>query len=52
MSSTATDTLAKKDKPGTVISGGHLVAKALQAEGVDNIFLAPQAWRAAARDQD
>ena len=38
MSSTATDTLAKKDKSGNVISGGHLVAKALKAEGVDTIF--------------
>jgi len=38
MSDTATDTLAKKDKSGEVISGGHLVAKALKAEGVDTIF--------------
>jgi len=30
--------LAKKDKSGEVISGGHLVAKALKAEGVDTIF--------------
>ena len=37
-SRTATDTLAKKDKSGAVISGGHLVAKALRAEGVDTIF--------------
>ena len=35
---TATDTLAKKDKSGSVISGGHLVAKALKNEGVDTIF--------------
>ncbi len=35
---TATDTLAQKDKSGSVISGGHLVAKALAAEGVDTIF--------------
>lgn len=35
---TATDTLAKKDKSGGVISGGHLVAKALKNEGVDTIF--------------
>ena len=35
---TATDTLAKKDKSGDVISGGHLVAKALKNEGVDTIF--------------
>ena len=36
--STATDTLAKKDKSGGVISGGHLVARALKNEGVDTIF--------------
>jgi acetolactate synthase-1/2/3 large subunit len=36
--STAEDTLAQKRKDGTVISGGHLVAKALKAEGVDTIF--------------
>ena len=35
---TASDTLAKKDKSGDVISGGHLVAKALKNEGVDTIF--------------
>ena len=35
---TATDTLAKKDKSGSVISGGHLVARALKNEGVDTIF--------------
>ena len=35
---TATDTLAKKDKSGDVISGGHLVARALKHEGVDTIF--------------
>ena len=38
MSSTAEDTLAQKDKSGAVISGGHLVAKALKNEGVDTIF--------------
>ena len=38
MVETATDTLAKKDKSGTVISGGHLVAKGLKNEGVDTIF--------------
>jgi acetolactate synthase-1/2/3 large subunit len=38
MSDTATDTLARKDKTGNVISGGHLVAKALKNEGVDTIF--------------
>ncbi|UCH74927.1 MAG: hypothetical protein JSU82_03480 [Rhodospirillales bacterium] len=38
MADTATDTLAKKDKSGEVISGGHLVAKALKNEGVDTIF--------------
>ena len=35
---TAIDTLAKKDKSGNVISGGHLVARALKNEGVDTIF--------------
>ena len=35
---TATDTLARKDKSGSVISGGHLVARALKNEGVDTIF--------------
>ena len=35
---TASDTLAQKDKSGDVISGGHLVAKALKQEGVDTIF--------------
>ena len=35
---TATDTLAQKDKSGAVISGGHLVAKALANEGVDTVF--------------
>ncbi|MHA1599853.1 MAG: thiamine pyrophosphate-binding protein [Alphaproteobacteria bacterium] len=38
MSETATDTLARKDRSGEVISGGHLVAKALKNEGVDTIF--------------
>ncbi len=38
MSGTATDTLAKKDRSGDVVSGGHLVAKALRNEGVDTIF--------------
>ena len=38
MAETATDTLAQKDKSGNVISGGHLVAKALKNEGVDTIF--------------
>src|SRR5438093_8250259 len=35
---TAEDTLKQKTKDATVISGGHLVAKALKAEGVDTIF--------------
>ena len=35
---TASDTLAQKDKSGDVISGGHLVAKALKQEGVYTIF--------------
>ncbi len=38
MSKTAEDTLAQKDRSGDVISGGHLVAKALKNEGVDTIF--------------
>ena len=38
MSKTAEDTLAQKDRSGEVISGGHLVAKALKSEGVDTIF--------------
>ena len=32
------DTLAKKSRSDEVISGGHLVAKALKNEGVDTIF--------------
>jgi len=36
--STATDTLVKKSTDTSVISGGHLVAKALKNEGVDTIF--------------
>src|SRR5215467_9780729 len=35
---TADDTLRKKSTDAGVISGGHLVAKALKAEGVDTIF--------------
>ena len=35
---TASDTLVQKSKSEGVISGGHLVAKALKAEGVDTIF--------------
>ncbi len=38
LSTTDTDTLAKKDRSGAVLSGGHLVAKALKSEGVDTIF--------------
>ena len=38
VSDTASDTLQKKTKDASVISGGHLVAKALKAEGVDTIF--------------
>ena len=38
VSRTASDTLAKKSTAGDVISGGHLVAKALKNEGVDTIF--------------
>jgi acetolactate synthase I/II/III large subunit len=35
---TAEDTLKQKSKDAGMISGGHLVAKALRAEGVDTIF--------------
>ncbi len=37
-SNTASDTLAKKSRESDVISGGHLVARALKNEGVDTIF--------------
>ncbi|MCC7417666.1 MAG: thiamine pyrophosphate-binding protein [Acidobacteria bacterium] len=37
-STTAEDTLQQKSRDAGVISGGHLVAKALRAEGVDTIF--------------
>ncbi len=36
--STAEDTLQQKSRSADVISGGHLVAKALRNEGVDTIF--------------
>ncbi len=35
---TATDTLARKSRAADVVSGGHLVARALKNEGVDTIF--------------
>ncbi len=35
---TATDTLVQKSRDTDVISGGHLVARALKNEGVDTIF--------------
>jgi len=35
---TAEDTLQRKSRDANVISGGHLVAKALKNEGVDTIF--------------
>ena len=35
---TASDTLAQKSRDTDIVSGGHLVAKALKAEGVDTIF--------------
>ncbi|MDJ0611354.1 MAG: thiamine pyrophosphate-binding protein, partial [Kiloniellales bacterium] len=38
MSDTASDTLARKDRSGDVLSGGHLVAKSLKNEGVDTVF--------------
>src|ERR1700740_1450130 len=37
-STTAEDTLKAKSREANVVSGGHLVAKALKAEGVDTIF--------------
>ena len=36
--STADDTLKQKSRDPNVVSGGHLVAKALKNEGVDTIF--------------
>src|SRR5690242_1367685 len=36
--STADDTLRRKSTDANVVSGGHLVAKALKNEGVDTIF--------------
>ena len=36
--STAEDTLQRKSRDANVISGGHLVARALKNEGVDTIF--------------
>lgn len=38
VSNTADDTLARKSTDPNIVSGGHLVAKALKAEGVDTIF--------------
>src|SRR5271156_1483812 len=35
---TAEDTLQRKSREAGVVSGGHLVAKALKSEGVDTIF--------------
>ena len=37
-SNTAEDTLQRKSRDAGVVSGGHLVAKALKNEGVDTIF--------------
>jgi acetolactate synthase-1/2/3 large subunit len=37
-SRTAEDTPARKSREGELVSGGHLVAKALKSEGVDTIF--------------
>jgi len=37
-STTAEDTLKQKSRDANVVSGGHLVAKALKSEGVDTIF--------------
>ena len=38
MSTSTSDILKAKSRDGSVISGGHLVAKALKNEGVDTIF--------------
>jgi acetolactate synthase-1/2/3 large subunit len=38
ISSTADDTLARKSRAADIVSGGHLVAKALKNEGIDTIF--------------
>src|SRR5262249_982621 len=38
VSTTAEDTLARKSADPNIVSGGHLVAKALKSEGVDTIF--------------
>ncbi|MGJ4854439.1 thiamine pyrophosphate-binding protein [Labrys sp. La1] len=38
VTTTAEDTLKQKARDGSIVSGGHLVAKALKAEGVDTIF--------------
>ncbi|TCT01915.1 thiamine pyrophosphate-binding protein [Paralcaligenes ureilyticus] len=35
---TADDTLKQKSRSASVVSGGHLVAKALKTEGIDTIF--------------
>ena len=37
-STTAEDTLKQKARDPNIVSGGHLVAKALKNEGVDTIF--------------
>src|SRR5881275_3696845 len=37
-STTADDTLKAKSRDASVVSGGHLVARALKNEGVDTIF--------------
>lgn len=38
ISDTATDTLVQKSRAEDIVSGGHLVARALKNEGVDTIF--------------
>lgn len=35
---TAEDTLKQKSRDANIVSGGHLVARALKNEGVDTIF--------------
>ena len=37
-SATAHDTLAQKSRDEGIVSGGHLVARALKNEGVDTVF--------------
>jgi acetolactate synthase-1/2/3 large subunit len=47
---TAEDTLTQKRRDGSVVAGGHLVAKALNAECVDTNFTLCGGHDAARRD--